>query len=147
MFLRNNKTISYLRPSFLIMCWEKQASAMWLDIKLAKVLWWKEAAVEVKTYPWFSSFLVQAMQCRCIKRKVSWCLDINCLDATRLEWLLLTSRSIRPSFPGNTPKKKGNCAEYNTNPKYPSVQLIFPFSGIFISFFTLVCTGFTKKKS
>lgn len=33
----------------------KHANDVWLDIKFNKVLWWKEAAVEVKTYPWFSS--------------------------------------------------------------------------------------------
>lgn len=66
--------------------------------------------------------VVQAMQCWCIERKVSWCLGTNCLVSTHLQWLLLTFRFIRPSFPGNTPKKKGNCAEYNTNPQITQVS-------------------------
>lgn len=97
----------------------KHANDMWLDIKFNKVLWWKEAALEVKTHPWFSSLLGAGHALWMYKRETladTW--DTNCLDATHLEWLYLLPGSSPPLFQETLLKKRATVqTEYNINPQ------------------------------
>lgn len=109
-----------LFPSFVITCWgENMPMTYELDIKFNKVLWWKEAALEVKTHPWFSSLLGAGHALWMYKRETladTW--DTNCLDATHLEWLYLLPGSSPPLFQETLLKKRATVqTEYNINPQ------------------------------
>lgn len=109
-----------LFPSFVITCWgENMSMTCELDIKFNKVLWWKEAALEVKTHPWFSSLLGAGHALWMYKRETlanTW--DTNCLDATHLEWLYLLPGSSPPLFQETLLKKRATVqTEYNINPQ------------------------------
>lgn len=110
------------------------ANDIWLDIKFNKVLWWKEVTSEGKHTPGSVPYLVQAMHCGCIKRRVSWCLGINCLDATHLEGLYLLPGSSPPLFQETLLKKRATVqTECNINSqlaKFSSSASVIIFASI-----------------